>query len=339
MRVRVAEDGWPTRVILPGSVFFRQVSDARRIPAEGIHLTALREAMASPALSPAARRRLVRNDDAARLGAIFVDLPYFHRFTNEVLRYLMGLPAKPSMWGQTLHDGGAIDLLGGLIDVARRERDETLGAIALGVASHCAIDRALHPLINALARKHVAGKNHDASHREVEKFQSICFHELYMGRDMMGTPEITSYLAIRLAEGLPDRLAMLALEAWRRALGTAPEAAELVGYVRGYCTHTKLLGSPLGKRLAPLAAKAAARPRYIEGTWGAFSTLLERAVAASLPVLDATADVLDADATDVHRARAQLASRLPRGTIDPAGQDVDLARPFMVSLRRSHLSA
>ena len=309
------------------------------MPAEGIHLTAVREAMASPALSPSARRRLVKHDDAARLGAILVDLPYFHRFTNEVLRYVVGMPAKPSVWGATLHDGGAIDLLGALIEIARRERDEVIGAIALGVASHCAIDRALHPLINALARKHVAGKNHDASHREVEKFQSICFHEQYMGRDMMGTPEITSYLAIRLADALPPQVSRLVLEAWRRALGTAPEAAVLAGYVRGYRTHTRLLGSPLGKRLAPRPAKEAARPRYLEGGWGGFSSMLEQAVTASLAVLDATADVLDADATDVHRARARLASRLPRGTIDPAGQDVDLARPFAVSLRRCGLSS
>ena len=334
-RPRAAEDGWPTRVILPGSVFFRPLTtDPSDVPAEGIHLTALREAMASPALSAHTRRRLVRDDDAARFGAIFVDLPYFHRFTNEVMRYVLGFPAKPSVWGQTLHDGGAIDLLGALIDVARRERDDVIGAIALGVASHCAIDRALHPLINALARAHVVGRNHDASHREVEKFQSICFHEHYMGRDMMGTPEITSYLAIRLAEAMPDRVGVLALEAWRRAFGTAPEAAELAGYVRGYRTHVTLLGTPLGKRLAPPAAKVAATPRYLEGRWGAFATLLEHAVAASLAVLDATADVLDASATDVHRARAQLASRLPRGTIDPAGQDVDLARPFAITLRR-----
>jgi hypothetical protein len=214
-----------------------------------------------------------------------------------------------------------------------------IGAIALGVASHCAIDRGLHPLINALARKHVVGRNHDASHREVEKFQSICFHEHYTGRDMMGTPEITSYLAIRLTERLPERVARLVLEAWRHAFGTSPEAAEFGGYVRGYRTHTKLLGSPLGKRLAPRSAKEAARPRYLEGGWGGFPSMLEQAVAASLAVLDATADVLDADATDVHRARAQLASRLPRGTIDPGGQDVDLARPFAVSLRRCGMSS
>jgi hypothetical protein len=304
------------------------------MPAEGIHLTALREATASPGLDPALRRRLIRHADAARLGAILVDLPYFHRFAGEVLRYVAGLPARPSPWGATLHDGGAIALLGALIDVARRERDDTMAAIALGLASHCSIDRALHPLINALARQHRAGKTHDASHREVEKFQSICFHEQYMGRNVTATPEITSYLAIQLAHGLPDRIAVLVLEAWRRALGTAPEAAEFADYVRGYRTHVRLLGTPLGKRLAPRAAKEDAKPRYLHGTWGTFPSLLEHAIAASQHVLEAVSAVLDASTTDVHAARATLASRLPRGTIDPLGEDVDLARPFVVSLRR-----
>lgn len=303
------------------------------MPAEGIHLTALREAMASPALDAGVRRRLVRRDDAARLGAIFVDLPYFHRFAGEVLRYVLGVPARPSPWGAMLHDGGAIALLDALLDVARREREETIGAIALGVASHCAIDRALHPLINALARTHRAGKNHDASHREVEKFQSICFHEQYMGRDMMGTAEITSYLTIRIASGLPEQVAALLLDAWTRALGSAPDRAELGGYLRGYRSHVALLGTPLGKRLAPPSAKSDAKPRYLEGTWGTFPSLLEQAIAASLPVIEAAAAVLEASTTDVHAARAQLASRLPRGTIDPAGEHVDLGRAFRVSLK------
>jgi len=303
------------------------------MPAEGIHLTALREATAAPALDPAVRRRLVRDDDAARFGAILVDLPYFHHFASEVVRYVTGLPAKPSPWGATLHDGGAVELLSALLDVARRERDDTLAAIALGVASHCAIDRALHPLINALALRHRAGANHDASHREVEKFQSICFHEQYLGRDAMGTPSITGYLMIRLVSHLDDRRCSFVREAWRTSLGGAPTASELGGYRRGYRAHTRLLGTPLGKRVAPPAAKEAARPLYLEGEWGAFGSLLEQAIAASIGVLEAASTVLDATTADVHAARAALASRLPRGTIDPAGHEVDLAVPFRVSLR------
>src|SRR5688572_23830218 len=115
------------------------------MPAEGIHLTALREAMAAPVMAAPVRRRLVRRDDAARFGALVPDLAYFDRYTAEVIRYVTGLPARPSPWGAAIHDGGAVALLHSLLGIARRERDDDLAAIALGLASHCAIDRALHP--------------------------------------------------------------------------------------------------------------------------------------------------------------------------------------------------
>ncbi|MEO7730122.1 MAG: zinc dependent phospholipase C family protein, partial [Kofleriaceae bacterium] len=231
------------------------------MPAEGIHLTALREAMASPALAPSVRRRLVRRDDAGRFGALLPDLAYFDRYVAEVIRYVARVPARPSPWGAAIHDGGAVALLHSLLTIARRERDDELAAIALGLASHCAIDRALHPLINALARRHPVGRNHDASHREVEKFQSICFHEQYLGRDTMGTPAITGYLTIQLANDLDARLNRLLREAWADALGSAPRERELAGFVRGYRAHARLLGTRLGARVAPPAAKAEAQPR------------------------------------------------------------------------------
>jgi hypothetical protein len=302
------------------------------MPAEAIHLTALREAMASPALATSVRRRLVRRDDAARLGALVPDLPYFHRYVAEVVRYVAGVPARPSRWGAMIHqDGGAVALLGSLLGIARRERDDDLSAIALGVASHCAIDRALHPLINALARAHPVGGNHDASHREVEKFQSICFHERYLGHDTLGTPAITGYLAVHLTRGLDPRLDRLLCEGWADALGSAPGPRELAGFLRGYRAHARLLGTRLGKRIAPPAAKDEARPRYLRGPWGTFEALLEAAIATSIGVLDAAGAVLDASASDLDSARRALAARLPAGTIDPQGTDLDLERPVRIA--------
>jgi hypothetical protein len=214
-----------------------------------------------------------------------------------------------------------------------------LGAVALGLASHCAIDRALHPLINALARLHPAGKSHDASHREVEKFQSICFHEQYLGRDTMGTPGIRTYLTIHLADqwSTGDRTSRLLCEAWNGALGDALGGAlgarELAGFVRGYRQHARLLGTPLGRRVAPPAAKDAARPKYLRGAWGTFEALLEDAIAESIAVVNAAGAVLEAGARDLEAARAALAARLPSGTIDPQGDALDLGRPVAISLR------
>jgi hypothetical protein len=303
------------------------------VPAEGIHLTALREALALPQLDTPVRRRILRREDGARLGALLVDLPYFHRFVGEVVRYVLHIPPRPSPWGAIFHEGGAIDLLGAVLRVARRGGDDTIGAMALGLASHLAMDRALHPLINALARRHPRSPDHGASHREVEKFQSICFHERYFGRDLMGTPPIEHYLLIHLAPRLHDpSLSRPILDAYQDAFGKAPPAAELAGYGRGYRSHTRLLGSPVGKRIAPEAAKEEARPLFLHGGWGAFERALADAVAASTAVINAAGAVLDASPADEQAAFAALDRVLPAGTIDPDGLEVDLDSPFQVAL-------
>ena len=303
------------------------------MPAEGIHLTALREALMSPALDASVRRRVLRRDDAARLGALLVDLPYFHRFAGEVVRYVLGVPARPSPWGAALHEGAAIDLLTAVLRVARHSSDETFGAIALGLASHLAMDRALHPLINALARKNPVGRDHGSAHREVEKFQSICFHERYFGRDLMGTPAIQHYLHIHLVSALDDEaLARPLREAFEAATGRPMSGRELIGFGRGYRQHTRLLGSAIGKRIAPEAEKERARPIYLSGAWGDFASHLADAVAASVPVINAAGAVLDAAVADEDAAFAALARVLPPGTIDGAGDDVSLEVPFRVAM-------
>ncbi len=309
------------------------------MPAEGIHLTALREALAAPGLGASARRRIVRHEDAARLGALLVDLPYFDHYVGEVVRYATGRAARTSPWGAILHQGGAVPLLTALLDVARAEPEPTMGAVALGLASHLAIDRALHPLVNALARAHPHG-DHGTSHREVEKFQSICFHEEYLGRDLIGDPGISVHLTIHLVRALDQpALARPILAAFTQALGKAPTPRELARLGRGYRAHMRLLGSFLGRRITTPAAKEEARARFLHGPWGTFAEHLDRAVVASLAVIDAAADVLDAGSRDVVRAHAALARILPPGTIDPAGDDVDLARRFDVALPRATADA
>jgi hypothetical protein len=304
------------------------------MPAEGVHLTALREALAAPSLDGGVRRRIVRREEGARLGALLVDLPYFDRYVGEVVRYALGLAARPSPWGAQLHDGGAIALFGAVLRLARQRRDETLGAIGLGLASHLAIDRALHPLVNALARRHPHG-DHGSSHREVEKFQSICFHEEYLGRDLMGDPRIARYLTLHHAHDLGDPgFAAPILAAFRDAFGEAPSPAELARMGRGYRAHAALLGSPIGRRIAPAAAKERGRPLYLHGGWGAFPAHLEDAIEASVVVLNAAGACLEASDDDAPAAFAALDAVLPPGTIDPAGEDVDLDRPFVVSLPR-----
>ncbi len=299
------------------------------VPAEAIHLTALREAVFLGSLAPKARRCVLCFESAARLGAVGPDLPYFDRYAEELVRYAAGRSARPSAWGARIHHGGAIDLVRVVLEHARRQRSELLAALAIGLASHACIDRSIHPLVNALARRSPERDSHDGAHREVEKFQSILFHERYYGRDYMGTPALVRLVGVPATELLGSSAVGPALvDAFSRA-ATDPDAARpLARMVRGYGLHARVLGSPLGKRVAPPSEKERARPLFLHGLWGTFETVLETAIVHSRPVLEAVWAAFEASDRDAEEARAALDARLPAGSIEGQGSDVDLARPF-----------
>jgi hypothetical protein len=303
------------------------------MPAEGIHLTSLREAVASERLQASARRLVLRNEDAARMGAVLLDLPYFDRYAEEVVRYVARLAPRSSLYGGVIHERAAVPIALAMLDRAREERSDALCAIGLGLVSHAAIDRQLHPLVNALARKHKGRATHDASHREVEKFQSICFHEVYLGRDRMGTPGIARLCAVPMRELFAQRtIADATHTSFARALDDAPPREVLFRMGRGYEQHTALLGSPIGKIVASEKDKAEARPKFLNGLWGAFDAVLEIAIARSVDVIARAFDFFDATDADAARAREALAKLLPEGTIDPQGDAVDLDAPFVSTL-------
>lgn len=304
----------------------------RLVPAEAIHLTALREASLGPALEPSAKRCLVRYERVARLGAIAPDLPYFDRYAEEVVRYLTRRPSRPSPWGASVHEGGAIELVFAALEEARRARSDVLAALAMGLASHACIDRSLHPLVNALARRVPERATHDACHREVEKLQSILFHERYFGRDLMGTSEVVRLVAVPVRELLAAGDVGPALErAYARAVGARDVAPLLQRMARGYAMHARLLGPPLGGRIAPRAEKERAAPLVSRGPWGTFERVLEDAIALSAPVLDAVWSAFTAEERDAARALEVLEARLPRGTIEGQGLEVDLDQAFVVA--------
>ena len=300
------------------------------MPAEAIHLTALREALASHHLPRRLRIAALRAEEMARLGAILLDLPYFDRYGRQALCYAVGLNLRTSPYGLEFHDRAAVPFTFALLEEARKAQSVDIAVIGLGLASHVSIDRQVHPLINALARHHYEGRPLEVGHREVEKYQSICFHEQYYGQDLMGTQR-----ARRLVD-VPVR-ALLAVShvasSLARALGplfeTPPSHALLRRMGRGYEQHAKLLGGRIGKRIAPPAAKEVARPKFLVGPWGSFPEILQVAIDQSVDVLDAAWSLFEADNASVDQAGMHLASLLPDGTIDPQGEDVDLNAPFV----------
>jgi hypothetical protein len=150
----------------------------------------------------------------------------------------------------------------------------------------------------------------------------------------MGTPEVVRFLAIEAAPRLSGhRFARAWSDALAARFGEGPAPATIAAWGRDFDRYARLLGTPVGKRLAPAREQERARPLYFDGPWGRFPDLLERAVFRSIPILEAAHDVHDATAADLDAARARLLALLPPGTIDGPGLDVDLARPFALGKR------
>ena len=108
------------------------------IGVEAVHLSGLADSLAG---SSAWVRRATsgQHQAAARLGALFVDLPYFDRFARAVIRYALKKPQAHSVSGDVFHQKTPIALgrLFGEAGVrlaaktATRQAGETLTALAL----------------------------------------------------------------------------------------------------------------------------------------------------------------------------------------------------------------
>lgn len=297
------------------------------MPAEAIHLSALDDSLArAPAhLRDAIARPALR--DAARVGALFVDLPYFSGFWLSVARYVLRRPPQLSAWGETFHQrapiavGRALAIRGARLRRAKQTSAEGdyLLALALGYASHAAVDRSLHPLVNRLARARAeaSGRSHLQEHQDVEKFQSLLFHDQRLGKDFMGEPEIAAYISVdvtplwsrgEVSRGVQDAL--------REALGVRPGARAFRAWAKGYAAYVKLLGSKWGKRVAPPEERERERSSLYDAP--GFPAAFEAAVATSVKWMENLA-AYAADGTFDGSANAALETVIPEGTLDPLG--------------------
>src|SRR5262249_9753174 len=135
-------------------------------------------------------------------------------------------------------------------------------ALSLGYFSHLAVDTAIHPLVNRLARNRARRLNDrpERQHTEVEKFKSILFHEERLGFDFMGRPELWAYIAVDAAVLLQSPpLFHAVLAAVKDTLGRTLTLPFLQRCLRGYGQYAWLISSPVGKTILPAAAKEAVR--------------------------------------------------------------------------------
>jgi hypothetical protein len=200
---------------------------------------------------------------------------------------------------------------------ATREAGAYLCAWALGYISHAAIDTALHPLVNLLAARRASALRDTLSrqHGEVEKFQSILFHEQRNGFDFMGSDAIAEYIRadhspILSPGAIKDTLRQVLVQ----VLGEEPAEADFRRWTRGYSQYVYVLSSWLGKRVAPPADKERERASLYDAV--DFPGRFHASLARSRLWVETLAGYLSDGSFD-RSARTALRAVIPEQTLDP----------------------
>jgi hypothetical protein len=301
---------------------------------ESVHLTALADSVlgtggGAPRPTAGEIASLVdRHRSLARLGAVLVDQPYFEALPRSVLRYVTrGRAPAESTWGDRLHavepqrlleallarvaDGRAEDGRGG----PGRER---LLAVALGLASHLAVDVVTHPVVNRLARARAAalGTTEREQHSHVEKWQALLLHERTLGRRALGAPPMRAHLDVPARAALADdRLARALRDALREAYGAAPPLADLRAWASGYAQYAALLGTPAARLYAPARERDEARALFFDAPSVDYPRTFARACALSTRYVETAYARARGDLDDDALRRA-----IPRQSIDEPTQ-------------------
>jgi hypothetical protein len=243
------------------------------MPAPQLHLTFGDLVQHNELVPPAMRKACAAEPIYARFGAIFHDLPYYYApMVFEALRYGLGAPALDEPWGYRVHSVQPERLVASYIRAAATVpglvEAERLSLVA-GLLSHCAIDLAMHPLVNYCARRDVQrhGGHESTHHRVTEKYQALFLHLWRLGDDPIGTPAFAERCRItKSGTSLnlrvePPILALMAA-AYRGAYGTAPLDKQFSKWVRNFRQFGILLSAPIVAKNSQRTRTDAMRERY-----------------------------------------------------------------------------
>jgi len=299
------------------------------MPAFLLHATASDECAARADVPSSFAEAFTRAPGARRLGAVFVDLPYFTAFPLQVVRHFVGRVSLSDPWGHVFHTRGVGRFALALLESVRRRhldiRAEGAAAIAFvgGYLSHHAMDRLIHPIVQCHVREELARRGgwFESHHTEVEKYQSLFFHEERFGHDIMGSPyprEVTGSFpgASPWAARVPAELASVIESAVVEVHARAPSRATLDAWLRWTSWYGRLLSGRHGWRegLAALAGDAAAlRRRFYVDT--DLAGQVDRATELTLDYLRAADELLRADAVD-RAARVRFLDAVPDVDLD-----------------------
>lgn len=248
------------------------------MPAPQLHLSFGMQVAHVDGVPTAMRNAVARESGYARLGAIVHDLSYYGNMLAETARYFLRAAPLDAPWGYRMHSVQPARFVASFIAAAGTVQgltpDERL-ALTGGILSHCALDLALHPLVNYIARRDTdeLGGHEAVRHRFAEKYHALFFHAERLGGDPIGTPTIRAWTEVtkegtRRHARVEAPIAALIDRAYRVAYGGAPPTSTWARWVRNFRQFGKLASGPIAnwdskKLLGPRHAPAL-RARYVE---------------------------------------------------------------------------
>jgi len=228
------------------------------LPATIVYLVGVERLALAPGGLPApVARALVEDLEYARLGAAWLDLPWYGNFAGELARILLGWNASPPR---------ALDLLRaapvhvGLRLAEAVMRGALVGteaglALVAGYFLHLCFDRSLGRMMTTILGGDARDPGALQARRGVEWVQAQLWLRETLGYDPLGTPEIARRFQVVKRRGFPARglgrgIHLLLRTAYLDVVGQAPRKAEVDSWVRGLWLYGRVLGSALGKTLS-----------------------------------------------------------------------------------------
>ncbi len=298
------------------------------MPAFLLHATASDLLARSDRLPARFERAFACAPGARRLGAVFVDLPYFTAFPLQVARHFVGRVSLSDPWGHVFHTRGVGRLALAVVEGVRRRhleaREGGAEAIAFlgGYLSHHAMDRLIHPVVQRHVREHLAASGgwFESHHTEAEKYQSLFFHHELLGRDIMGTEyplQVTATFpgASRWRARLPEELAAVIEGAIVEVHARTPSRRQLDAWLRWTSWYGRLLSSGQGWRegIDALTDAEKLKRRYYTET--GVAQLVDQATALTLDYLRAADETLACETLD-RAMRARFLEAVPDVDLD-----------------------
>ena len=276
------------------------------MPSATMHVTHAEHLCAEPALAAPLRQAMCDEATCTRLGAVFVDLPFYTNIVKMMLGYWLEMPAETCPFAQRMHryhpDLFAWHFLCEAHRDAPLSREKRLSILG-GFFSHIALDLEIHPLVNWVARRDLIryGGNESHHHRLTEKYQSLFFHRLLRGRDIVGTREvftettrIVDHSAFFRVNPDPPVIRWCADLLGGFFHESAPSMRQLAGWVRAFRHFGFMVSMPWAKENSNRLGNETNRRRYFDSDEFSFMEHYKRGYERSIALMNQAYAVFEA---------------------------------------------